>query len=90
MGTAAGGGWGVLLGDECFSLGRATAPKELETTKVRPLPAIRINDDVIEIQGGHKATLTLNSGNCTLVSPKISFEATSGPVTVNGAKILLK
>lgn len=85
-----GQGWGMLLDGSGVAMGKATDAKDMAGTKISPFPAIRVDGSKIELHGADKTRMNLTSGNCTLVSPKISFDAASGPVTVNGSKILLK
>jgi hypothetical protein len=91
MGTTAGGGWGLLLDDEGLALGAATGAAEMDTAKIKPAPSLRITADQIEFKT--KAAWMTLAGDTAVIATKdkkIRFEATSGPITVNGAKILLK
>ena len=91
MGTTAGGGWGLLLDDEGLALGAATGAAEMETAKIKPAPSLRLTADKIEFKT-KAAWMTLSGDTCVIATKdkKIRLESTSGPVTVNGSKILLK
>lgn len=91
MGTTAGDGWGLLLDDEGLALGAASGAAEMDTAKVKPDPALRITDAKIEFKT-KSAWMTLAGDTCVIATKdkKIRFEASSGPITVKGAKILLK
>ena len=89
LGTAKG--WGLLLDDEGLALGAATGAAEMDTAKIKPDPALRITADKIEFKT-KAAWMTLAGDTCAIATKdkKIRLVSTSGPVTVNGAKILLK
>ena len=91
MGTTAGSGWGLLLDDEGLALGAATGAAEMDTAKIKPAPSLRITAEKIEFKT-KAAWMTLAGDTCVIATKdkKIRFEASSGPITVKGAKILLK
>ncbi|MEP7121999.1 MAG: hypothetical protein ABJE95_13855 [Byssovorax sp.] len=91
MGTTAGGGWGLLLDDEGLALGAASGAGEMKTAKIKDATSLRVVDTRIEFKT-KAAWMKLAGDTCTIATKdkKIRFEATSGPVTINGAKILLK
>jgi hypothetical protein len=90
LGTTAGGGWGLLLDDEGLALGKASGADKLDTAKVEDAPALRIKADSIEVTTKHTSMKIANDlATMEGKNRKIRFEA-SGPITVNGAKILLK
>jgi hypothetical protein len=91
MGTTAGGGWGLLLDDAGLALGAASGAGVMKTVKIKDAPSLRVVDSRIEFKT-KAAWMKLAGDTCTIATKdkKIRFEATSGPVTINGAKILLK
>ncbi len=91
MGTTAGDGWGLLLDDEGLALGMASGAAEMDTAKIKDEPALRITASKIEAKTRY-TWMKLEGDTCTIATKdkKIRFEASSGPVTINGAKILLK
>ena len=91
MGTTAGDGWGLVLDDEGLALGMATGVADMDTAKVKEAPALRITASKIEATAKY-TWMKLEGDSCTIAikNKKIRFEASSGPITVNGAKILLK
>lgn len=90
MGTTGGGGWGLMLDDEGLALGKASGADKMATAKVEEEPALRIKASSIELKTKYTSA-KLENDLCTLEAKnkKIRFEA-SGPITVNGAKVLLK
>jgi hypothetical protein len=91
LGTAAGGGWGLLLDDEGLALGAATNAAKMDKAKIKPAISLRLTADKVEFKT-KAAWLTLAGDTATIATKdkKIRLEATSGPCTVNGSKILLK
>lgn len=91
MGTPAGAGFGLLLDDAGLALGMASGAAEMKSASVKEAPALRITEKLIELNNKY-TSMKLEGDICTIKAKnkKIRFEASSGPITVNGSKILLK
>ena len=93
FGTTAGGGWGAVMSSEGFHLGKASDADDLAKVKILDEPAIHVGTSAIEVKA-HGHFMKLDGDNLTIQprkNRKVRFEASSGPVTVNGAsKIYLK
>ncbi|APR77231.1 Hypothetical protein A7982_02578 [Minicystis rosea] len=91
FGTPAGGGYGLLLDDQGLALGAASGADKMSSAKIKDQPALRMTSSSIEAKTSD-TSLELGDDKVTMTgkNKKIRFESTSGPVTVNGARILLK
>jgi uncharacterized protein (DUF2345 family) len=93
LGSPAGGGFGVICDDEGLAMGKAhVAEKDMPSTKIEKTPALRIEKDSTIVAENPYTSMKLDGDNCSIFAKHkpIRFTATSGPVTVNGSKILLK
>jgi hypothetical protein len=77
-------GWGALFDDKGVAFGKASGAGEMKTATIESSPAIRIDDDKIEIAGTCGA-VTLTNDMCLVEAPGIRFDAKQKKVTFNGS-----
>lgn len=77
-------GWGALFDDKGVAFGKASGTGEMKSATIEASPAIRIDDDKIEIVGTSGA-VTLSNDLCLVEAPGVRFDAKQKNVTFNGS-----
>ncbi len=91
LGTTTAVPWGLKLEADKLSLGKAKGADKMSSAEVVQAPSLTISDKNILVKTPNTA-LKLEGKHCTISSSKqkVRFKATSGPVTINSNKILVK
>ncbi|APR77232.1 Hypothetical protein A7982_02579 [Minicystis rosea] len=82
-------GWGALFDDKGVAFGQATGAADMKTAAIAASPAIRIDDDKIEIAGTSGA-VTLSNDLCLVEAPGIRFDAKQKNVIFNSQKAQIR
>lgn len=81
-------GWGALFDDKGVAFGKASGAGDMTSASIDASPAIRIDDDKIEI-AGQSGAITLSNDLVLVEAPGIRFDAKQKNVTFNGDRAVL-
>ncbi len=82
------GGWGALFDDKGVAFGKVAGADNRKSATIEPKPAIRIDNDKIELASG-EAKVTFGNDEITIAAPGVRVDSKRQNVTMNGQRVVL-